>query len=324
MRYCLIGPAGTSIPPTGWGAVESLIWDYYGELKQRNQSVLILNNEEGNMVHACNLFEPDVVYIMYDDYAYMSQHIHCSSIYLMTHFAYITSPNLTTKFNWYYQNIFKQAIACEKYLTLNALSNEVADVYKEHGFRGKINVISNGARSDLFCFTDIPKFSMRSIYIGKIEDRKKQWVYQDLPNLFFAGNYQDSSFDTSSPRYLGEWRKETLYADLTNYANLVLLSDGEADPLVVKEALMAGLGVVVSECASANLDNSRGFVTIIPNEKLHNMNYVSSQIEHNRKYSLENRAEIREYALSRFSWSVVVDKFLDVVNVDKQPKMNCE
>ena len=55
-----------------------------------------------------------------------------------------------------------------------------------------------------------------------------------------------------------------LYKGLTHYGNLVLLSDGEADPLVVKEGLMAELGVVISECASSNLDKDLDFITIIP------------------------------------------------------------
>ena len=63
--------------------------------------------------------------------------------------------------------------------------------------------------------------------------------------------------------------KPTLYAITTNYANLVLLSDGEADPLVVKEAFNAGLGVVLSECATANLEViNKPFIDIIPNNKL--------------------------------------------------------
>ena len=49
---------------------------------------------------------------------------------------------------------------------------------------------------------------------------------------------------------------------------MILLSEGEADPLVVKEALIAGLGVVVSECSAANLDLSKQFITIIPNDKI--------------------------------------------------------
>ena len=32
MKIILIGPGGTTIPPNGWGAVESIVWDYYQEL----------------------------------------------------------------------------------------------------------------------------------------------------------------------------------------------------------------------------------------------------------------------------------------------------
>jgi hypothetical protein len=58
---------------------------------------------------------------------------------------------------------------------------------------------------------------------------------------------------------LGEWDKETLYKNLTHYGNLVLLSDGEAHPLVCMEALASGLGVVVCEWGKANLDTTQRF-----------------------------------------------------------------
>ena len=314
MRICLIGPSGSRIPPSGWGAVESLIWDYFLEIKKDPDiQALILTDSENIIMERCNLYEPDVVYIMYDDYAYMSQYLKCKKIFLMTHFAFITSPHLTTTFSWYYHEIFMQAIKCQKYLTLNALSEEIAEVYRSLGFQGKINVISNGASRDNFRFTDSPLYPLRSIYVGKIEERKKQHRYQSLPNLYFAGNYQDSSFDVSMPRYLGEWQKHQLYEELTNYTNLVLLSDGEADPLVVKEALMAGLGVVVSECASANLDRRKPFITIIPDDKLDDIYYVTCAVDKNRMESLRFRKQIREYAISNFSWEVVVKKFMQVV-----------
>ena len=314
MKICFIGPSGSVIPPTGWGAVESLIWDYYLEVK-KNPEVqgLILTDPISVMVQKCNLYEPDVVYIMYDDYAYMAEHLMCNKIYLMTHFAFITSPHLRTTFGWYYNEIFLQAIRYQQFLTLNALSEEIAEVYRNHGFRGEINVISNGASADAFRYTDSPLYPLRSIYVGKIEERKKQHRYQSLPNLYFAGNYQDSPFDVSMPRYLGEWQKHQLYEELTNYTNLVLLSDGEADPLVVKEALMAGLGVVVSECASANLDRGKPYITIIPDDKLEDIYYVTCEVEKNRIESLRYRKQIREYALKNFSWEVVVKKFMQIV-----------
>ena len=45
--------------------------------------------------------------------------------------------------------------------------------------------------------------------------------------------------------------------NLTHYGNLVLLSDGEAHPLVCMEAFAAGLGVVVTEWGKANLHKQK-------------------------------------------------------------------
>jgi glycosyltransferase involved in cell wall biosynthesis len=124
-----------------------------------------------------------------------------------------------------------------------------------------------------------------------------------------VGNYHNSPFDIKDPNYLGEWDKPTLYENLTDYGNLILLSDGEADPLVIKEALMAGLGVVISECAYANLDLSKEFITVIPDKKLDDLEYVSKEIMENLKYSIANRQEIRDYAIANFSWEKVLDKY---------------
>ena len=82
---------------------------------------------------------------------------------------------------------------------------------------------------------------------------------------------------------------------------------------MVKEALIAGLGVVISECASANLDTTLPFITVVPDGKRNDIQYVAHAIEKNRKVSLENRLAIREYALSKFSWKVIVDNYLEQI-----------
>ena len=99
---------------------------------------------------------------------------------------------------------------------------------------------------------------------------------------------------------------------MSEYGNLILLSDGEADPLVVKEALISGLGVVISECSSANLDLSRDFISVIPNGKLNDLEYVRKIIDENRKISICKREEIREYALDNFSWNNIIDKYCKI------------
>ena len=212
------------------------------------------------------------------------------------------------------QNIFKHVILNKDRLIINAISEQIKQVYVNYGFpANKINVLHNGAREDCFKYHDNPLNHDKSIYLAKIEDRKKQYIYQQIPNIDFVGNYHNSSFDISQPNYLGEWKKDTLYNNLSYYGNLILLSDGEADPLVVKEALICGLGVVVSECASANLDLTHKFITIIPNDKLHDILYVNDEVNKNRKYSIKNREKIREYGLKLFSWKNVINKYNQII-----------
>ena len=175
-------------------------------------------------------------------------------------------------------------------------------------------MVGNGARKDLFRYTDAPTKQHKSVYLAKITDRKRQWLYQNINDIDFVGNKDDIRFNFNRSNYLGEWDKDTLYHNLTDYANLVLLSDGEADPLVTKEALIAGLGVVVSECSTANLDLSKPFINVIPEDKIYDLNFVRGVIETNKQESLKRRNEIREYGIQNFAWENVVQKYMNVVN----------
>ena len=126
-------------------------------------------------------------------------------------------------------------------------------------------VTPNGVNTSKFATRD-PKYPDRSLYLAKIDYRKRQSMFQSISSLYYAGNNADPNFNTNI-NYLGEWSKDHLYNNLTDYGNLVLLSDGEAHPLVCMEALAAGLGVVISECGIANLDLDREFITVIPDAK---------------------------------------------------------
>jgi hypothetical protein len=201
----------------------------------------------------------------------------------------------------------------QKHIKIHALSEQIGQIYKCRGFASEIRVVSNGAREDKFRFTNEPTKSDKSVYVAKVEFRKGQYKYQSIENIDFVGNYFDSPFFTNESNYLGEWTKPMLYENLTDYGNLILLSSGEADPLVVKEGLMAGLGVVVSECSSANLDLTRPFITVVPDDKLDDLEYIRSKIQENRSVSVTMRDEIREYALANFAWSAIIKKYIDYI-----------
>jgi hypothetical protein len=311
MKLVLIAPGCMPIPSPGWGAVERIVWDYYELLSSRGYNVVIINRSDHNgIILECNAAKPDVVHIMYDDHIVIVPGIQCSKIYYTSHFAYLTYPELSSKYSGYYWGIFRKVIDNRDRVIINVISEDIRDLYVRNGFpMEKINVIRNGARDDKFVYLDEPVKGDRSIYLGKVEYRKAQYKYQSIETIDFVGNYHDSPFDRNSVQYKGEWSKERLYDEMTNYGNLVLLSDGEADPLVVKEALMAGLGVVVSECASANLDRSREFITVIPDNKRDDLEYVRLAIETNRENSLKRRSEIRQYALNNFGWSCIMDEY---------------
>ena len=314
MKICLIGPGYKPIPPTGWGAVESVIWDYYINLKSSHDVTIINNQNLKEVIVQVNSVEYDMVHIMYDDHVIITPYLKCNKIFYTSHYAYLTHINFEETQQWYFKNIFQHVIANKERLKLNVISDQIKKVYVRYGFpSNKINVLHNGSREDQFKYHVNPINQGKSIYLAKIEERKKQYIYQSIPNIDFVGNYHNSSFDISQSNYLGEWNKDKLYSNISHYGNLVLLSDGEADPLVVKEALISGLGVVVSECAAANLDSSKEFITIIPNDKLTNIHYVNEEIVKNREISINQREQIREYGVKVFSWKNVIKRYNELI-----------
>ena len=74
------------------------------------------------------------------------------------------------------------------------------------------------------------------------------------------------------------------------------------------EAFAAGLGVVVSEWATANLDLNKKFITVIPEDKIEDTSHIEEKIIENREYSIANRKEILDYA-KEFEWCTILSKY---------------
>lgn len=310
MKISIIGPGIMPIPPSGWGAVESLIWDYNIELQNLGHVVQIVNTQNRqDIINQVNNFDPDFVHLQYDDLVDVLPHIKCPNKAATTHYGYLEQPHRYSG----YVRIFNEFI--QGNFDIICLSENIKNVYRHFGVaENRLHVVCNGARKDLFRYTDTPIKPGRSVYLAKITDRKRQWIFQDLNDVDFVGNKDDHRFDFNRSNYLGEWNKETLYNNLTDYANLILLSDGEADPLVTKEALITGLGVVISECSTANMDLSKPYIHVIPENKIHDLNYVRGIIETNKQNALKHRSEIREYGTKQFAWESVVKNYMIVVN----------
>lgn len=301
MRISIIGPA-SKIPPTGWGAVESLIWDYKLTLESMGHEVQIVNVSDPNkIIQLVNQFSPDFVHINYDDWIILYPYIQYPRA-ITSHFGYLERPdmmggyiNIFNKFGEYKPNVF-------------CLSENIKNIYSFFGNipKEKLFLIPNGVNSNNFRKTTDPKYSDKSIYLAKIDYRKRQHLFQSIDSIWYAGNIADNRFDKHK-NYLGEWTKTQLYDDLTDYGNLVLLSDGEAHSLVLMEALAAGLGIVISQYATANLDLNKQFIDVIPEDKISDLDYIKKVVKKNRNYSLSNRQEIFEYS-KNFDWVQILQK----------------
>jgi len=302
MKITLVGPGIMPIPPTGWGAVEILVWDTKNALEDLGHEVQILNTKDyRHIINGINSFVPDFVHVHYDEFIDIIPFIQYPNA-ITSHFGYLERPkmfggyiNVANQFRDVKPNVFCLSPGIE------TVYNLMFDIPKENTY-----VTPNGVNTNNFEFDSEAKYPDRSIYLAKIDYRKRQHLFQNIDSLWYAGNLADNNFDRNK-NYLGEWSKEKLYKELTNYGNLCLLSDGEAHPLVCMEAFCAGLGVVVCEWGKANLDLDKGFITVIPEDKINDIEFVESEIVKNREYSITHRDEILEYSKT-FEWKNVLQR----------------
>ena len=300
MKIVLIGPGIMPIPPTGWGAVEILVWDTKIALEKQGHEVLIINTKNGReIIDQINNFKPDFVHVHYDEFIPIVPFIQYPNA-ITSHFGYLERPKMFGG----YTNVANEFMRIKP--NVFCLSEGIEKVYNVMFNVPNTFVTPNGVNVDEFNFVSDPEHPDRSIYLAKVDYRKRQHLFQSIDSLWYAGNIADDRFNTKK-NYLGEWSKDTLYNELTEYGNLVLLSDGEAHPLVCMEALASGLGVVVCEWGKANLDTTKEYITVIPEDRVEDLSYVEEQIIKNREYAVDHRDEIREYGL-QFDWVKVIEK----------------
>ena len=299
------------IPAAGWGGVEVLITNYFNELHGLNHEVLICNTANlDRVVDVVNGWDPDFVHLHYDQYSSLMSRINCPKKAITSHYPYIDYPDIAESdgYSWIYDALIEQ-----RDCYIFGLSDLNKEVFFNKGAEGyRLRKWSYGIPHADFRFKEIPKNLDRTICLGKIEPRKKQAFLQSCSQeIDFAGPLADNNFDSSLASYLGVWSRNQVHNNLTDYANMVLFSDGESAPQVVYEALMSGCGLVVSKEASANLDESLPFITVL-DIGCSNKD-IDDAISKNKEVSLKYRQEIREYGLSNFSIKSCVEKYVDTI-----------
>jgi hypothetical protein len=94
MKISIIGPGIMPIPPTGWGAVEILIWDSKNALESLGHEIQIVNNQNpSQIISEINSFIPDFVHIQYDDFIGLYPYIQYPKA-ITSHFGYLERPEM--------------------------------------------------------------------------------------------------------------------------------------------------------------------------------------------------------------------------------------
>jgi len=304
MKIALVAGGHLPIPPNGWGGVEHLIWNFHNQLKKYDNEVKIINTQNlDEVVNVINKDNFDVVHLHYDQYASILPQLNCKKKLITSHYPYLENPEP--------QYVFLYDLLKNSGAHIISLSDKIKEEFLRRGIDStNVSVLPCGIDTDSYVIDDEALYPNRSIVVGKIEPRKRQSYLQKLNlNIDFIGNNTDPSFDISDTCYYGEQSKQDIMDNLTAYANMVLLSAGEAHPFVCLEAMAAGLGLVLSEQSTANLDLRQKFITVIPDNKLNDKSYLKQKIQENRKISLNMRKKIRNYCQTNFDWSNIIRKY---------------
>ena len=317
MKIALIGPGIMPIPPPGWGALEILIWDMYQELKLNHDVEIIniiRNNDNDSMesteyikqlISIINSKSYDFVHIHYDVHYHILPHLNCKHKAITSQYPFLLQLDRHRGDD--FEKTFNYMCKSDDYIF--ALSQKDIDLFIAHGKNpDKLILCKNGSNHSEIQPCESGKFNNKSVYIAKIEERKRQYMFQTIPDLDFYGPCGNNHFKTLSC-YKGELEHSQLMRVLPDYGNLVLLSSGEGTPLVVKEALMAGLPIVVSECCAADLEQ-KPYIDIIEENRINDLPYVTSIIQQNRLKKSTYHSEIREYALKHFSWKGLMETYV--------------
>lgn len=253
LKILIISPGEVSLPVPGWGAVEYIVMKHAELLNKLGYEVTILNSWHHRDWMKAIRTKPDFVLLHYDMFAFrwsLYKRFFRIPTLVISHFGFAAFPD---KWNSTFCNSYTYF---SKFEYVGCLSQTILDTFKTINPNANLVLIPNG--TDTGEYTDFVTSRIdKYILIGKIEERKKQvQICKSLVNfelIDFVGPIQDPEYaDLSEERklsFLGEWTREKIQAELPKYRGLVLVSDAEADALVLHEALSAGIEIFVLEAA---------------------------------------------------------------------------
>lgn len=249
-RLLIIAPGESNIPSKGWGAVEYIVMKHAEILNKIGFEIIILNSWHHRDWFKALKLRPSFVILHYDMFS-LRWHIYRKFLHVPTlvisHYGFAAFPN---RWNDTFRRSFKRFT---KFEYVGCLSQEIKNVFHSQSPHANFVLTPNGTQIEDYG-ESVTNLYDKFILLGKVEERKKQvaisLILQNQELVDFVGPIQDPDFFdlplTSQKQYFGEWGRDKINLELPKYRGLILLSDAEADALVLHEALSAGIEVFVS------------------------------------------------------------------------------
>jgi glycosyltransferase involved in cell wall biosynthesis len=293
-------------PPKSWGAVEIVVYELSTSLQAIGvkADVFPTNSLADLVSYIKKNLSYSILHLHYDDFHrwYWILKILFPSLRILatSHFAYLTQLD---KQPFYRDTTFFHTYsAIQEGLEYYPLTPQIQSLFPK-----RLSVIPNGASLDIR-FSEFPRFQTRTICLGKVEPRKGQHRLQTFSSIDFVGPL---SSKTEIPRnYKGEWTRQDIYQNLTDYGCLILLSEAEAAPLVILEGLMAGCGIVCTSICLGNLPALPWIQTVSLTESSENIQQAISKVS---SCSPEDRILRRKWAEQNISWNTIAQLYKKIV-----------
>jgi hypothetical protein len=268
----IIAPGEMPLPSTGWGAVEIIVMKHAESFNELGYEVHILNSwyltdwlKSWVIARLQSKYDTKVI-LHYDLFAKRTlffKKLFKFPTFAVSHFGYASQPH---RWNPNFKKSFSYLTKFEGVICLN---NSINEVFTKLSLgSAKFFTVSNGC--DDTCINTFYR-KKKYICVGKVEERKRQYEIASMSRfareIDFYGPISDSRITTLPKsiqnKFYGEVTRLQIDKIMQDSSCLILISDGEADALVLHEALSHGLEVIVTKESIGSIDAKHPYVHII-------------------------------------------------------------
>lgn len=317
LSILIVAAGSVKIPTQGWGAVETIIAETIPEYLANGFSVGLLNTQNLVEWKKASRNRYDVIICHSDSHLEkVRKHWPTTPLIAITHYGLAAQPTI-----WHpsYKKVITSISKADKVVCLSPAILET--------FRGLIpseQLVQFGNGSE-FVSESRPDKSDTIVMVGKVEERKRQyelWQYamNNKINIHFIGPIEDPRVlkhlkrDRDLERcFKGPKNRNELATELPQYKALALLSDGEADALVLYEAQCAGLEIITNKASLGNQESWLPWIHIAGNFK--DLKEVISKITSNPF----DPDKIKVYANSNYRWNI---RLIPMINLVRELTVN--